>query len=103
MFFIPIFFPLRLLQPKCPKCKEDEDKVIVCRHCGFEYKKKSRFKRILQSNSLFILFFIFVVWFMLTTVSWLVYLDYCHGRCHTLVDHIILQFYWIYDVAKNLW
>lgn len=37
MTVTPIIIPTRSESPKCPSCKQNENKKVTCRSCGYEY------------------------------------------------------------------
>jgi hypothetical protein len=39
----PIFISVPREPDRCPKCNEIENKKVVCRHCGYEYKDDDDF------------------------------------------------------------
>jgi len=76
----------------CPQCRIKEDKKVVCRNCGFEYKNENNLTSF--EKFLVFLFFVFFSWFFVTLLYWLI-----EEPC--LLD--VLQSQWQWVLSKRIW
>jgi hypothetical protein len=78
---------------RCPKCKKEEDKKEVCRHCGYEYPEE---KLSGKSIALGLSIIIFALWVFITLLCWLV-----TSSENSLLKILVIQYEWI--TSLRLW
>jgi len=64
----PIIIPVNNETDECPSCGKEENKIEICKHCGYEYKEEP----ISLIGSILVLLIIFVIaWVAVVVLSWL--------------------------------
>lgn len=88
--------------PRCPGCGEEEDVIVICRKCYYEYEKsntENRFKLILFIVSMVVLGTIgltFMLWFSEATSKYNPYTG-------TYTEWMIEGFKTIVKTLKRIW
>ena len=85
----PIIVPIMVEDDKCPQCGKDEERMEVCKHCGYEYKpSECSFWGIILT----VLTMIFLVWMFVTLVCWVAEASFGPA---SLSDMLSSQFQWL--------
>lgn len=66
---IPVY--INIPEDKCPSCGRTEDKIEVCKNCGYEYKDETSSWSWIKMTILIILGLIVGSWFFITIIDWL--------------------------------
>lgn len=67
-----MYVPDSTSQPsRCPNCKKDEDKKVVCNHCGYEYSEGDTGMTV-KDFVLGSLVIIGIAWFLFTMMDWVI-------------------------------
>jgi hypothetical protein len=91
-----VFIPMQSQEPShCPKCSRVENKVVVCKHCGYEYPEDdTSLAAKIFGVTIMILIVIFTFWFIATMFDWFL------GHA-SLLDVIKSQ--WKFITSKRIW
>lgn len=94
---IPIILPAQE-RSKCPACKADEDIVEVCAHCGHKYiDEPTRWYHVFCG----IIMILFVIWALITVISWLFDNSTYGGEKRSLWEIIVMQ--WDFVKSLRIW
>ena len=85
----PVFVPMMVEDDKCPQCGKDEERMEVCKHCGYKYK---HFGCSLWGTILMVLTIFFLLWIFMTLIVW--GLQASFGPA-SLTDILSSQFQWL--------
>lgn len=75
---------------KCPKCGRPEEKVTVCKHCGYEYSSDDVG---CGGCIIFVIVCIISIWIIGTVIYWL-----SNNNTKSLLDVLIDQWNWIKEL-----
>ncbi len=85
----PIIVPIMVEDDKCPQCGKDEERMEVCKHCGYKYESTvCSFWEIIK----LVLVIFLLLWLFLTLVIWAIEASFGPASLSNILSS---QFQWL--------